>query len=129
MANPIPEDMKTGAVGELLVQLRLLQYDVQAVPPFKDTGNDLIAFRGPVVRTIQVKTTTTGEVPRRPDEASRYDLFAVVRLVGEDRNLWLDKSQIFLVKKSDLSSLKLSWDALQPFALSQKQVAESWNVA
>jgi len=43
MANPLPETVKTGAFGELLVQLRLLQYDVQAVQPLKDSGNDCTA--------------------------------------------------------------------------------------
>jgi hypothetical protein len=60
MANPISNEIKTGTVGELLVQMRLLQHDVQAAPPLKDSGNDLIALRGFVVRTIQVKTTTDG---------------------------------------------------------------------
>ena len=46
MANPIPKNMKTGTIGELLVQLRLLQYNVQAAPPIKDSGNDLIAIKG-----------------------------------------------------------------------------------
>src|SRR5579863_6469741 len=101
MANPIPKKMKTGTVGELLVQLRLLQYDVQAAPPLKDSGNDLIALRGFVVRTIQVKTST-GVRPQWRRLPRRYHLLAVVRLQGEDRDLWLDKSQIFLVKKRDV---------------------------
>jgi hypothetical protein len=71
MANPITEAIKTGTVGELLVQLRLLQYDVQAAPPLKDSGNDLIALRGFVVRTIQVKTTTDA-LPVWPPEARLY---------------------------------------------------------
>jgi hypothetical protein len=43
MANPISSEMRIGTLGELLVQLRLLQFDVQAAPPLKDSGNDLIA--------------------------------------------------------------------------------------
>jgi hypothetical protein len=122
MANPITKNLKTGTLGELLVQLRLLQYDVQAAPPLKDSGNDLIALRGPVVRTIQVRTTKTNQVPRRPPRARLYDLLAVVWLKGEDRTLWLDQSRIFLVNKGDLASLASNWSALQPFALSQAQV-------
>ena len=94
MANPISTAIKTGTVGELLVQLRLLQYDVQAAPPIKDSGNDLVALRGFVVRTIQVKTTTDG-VPGWPPEARLYHLLAVVRLEGEDTELSLDKSRVF----------------------------------
>lgn len=123
MANPIWPTVKTGTVGELLVQLRLLQYDVQAAPPLKDSGNDLIALRGFVVRTIQVKTTTTDVLPAWPEERL-YHLLAVVRLKGENRDLLLDKSQIFLVRKGDLFNLARNWAALRPFELSQTQIDE-----
>lgn len=42
--NPLEERMVTCAVGELLVQLRLLEYGVQAAPAFKDSGNDLVSL-------------------------------------------------------------------------------------
>src|SRR5207247_3941257 len=96
MANPISAAIKTGTVGELLVQLRLLQYDIQAAPPIKDSGNDLVALHGFVVRTIQVKTTTD-EIPAWPPEVRLYHLLAIVRLAGENEDLWLDKSEIYLV--------------------------------
>ncbi len=83
MVNPISNAIRKGTVGELLVQLRLLQCGVQAAPPMKDSGNDLIALRGFVMRTIQVKTTT-GEIPRWPPARCQYHLLAVVRLEGED---------------------------------------------
>jgi len=60
MSNPISDKIKTGTVGELLVQIRFLQYDVQAAPPLKDSGNDLIAICGEVFRGVQVKTTAKG---------------------------------------------------------------------
>lgn len=34
--NPLDPNLKTGTIGELLVQIRLLQYDVQAVATHKD---------------------------------------------------------------------------------------------
>lgn len=58
MANPISENMAKGTIGELLVQTCLLQYGVQAAPPLKDSGNDLIALKGDAIKTIQVKTCT-----------------------------------------------------------------------
>jgi hypothetical protein len=64
MGNPISDQLKTGTIGELLVQLRLLQYCVQAAPPIKDSGNDLIAVRGEEFRGIQVKTSTKGRFRR-----------------------------------------------------------------
>ncbi len=123
MANPISNAIKTGTVGELLVQLRLLQYDVQAAPPLKDSGTDLVALRGFVIRTIQVKTTTDG-VPRWPPDDRLYHLLAVVRLEGEERELLLDKSEIFLVPKGELQGLSRTWKALQPFALSGEHVSK-----
>ncbi len=48
--NKITDNLKLGTFGELLVQLRLLEFDVQAAPPLKDSGNDLIAIRGTAMR-------------------------------------------------------------------------------
>lgn len=59
--NKITRRMQLGTLGELLVQLRLLEFDVQSVSPLKDSGNDLIAIRGTAMRAIQVKTTRIEE--------------------------------------------------------------------
>jgi hypothetical protein len=42
--NPISPEIKTGTVGELLVQLRLLQFDVQAAQPLKATVAGSFSF-------------------------------------------------------------------------------------
>ena len=63
MANPISSAIKIGTIGELLVQLRLLEYGIQASPPIKDSGNDLLAVKGRQFRFVQVKTTTKGKFP------------------------------------------------------------------
>jgi hypothetical protein len=121
MANPISEAIRKGTIGELLVQLRLLQYGVQAAPPIKDTGNDLVALRGLIARTIQVKTTTDA-VPQWPS-GRLYHLLAVVRLEREGDNLKLDDSEIFLVPKNKLNGLACSWCALKPYTLSEACVS------
>jgi len=36
--NPIKKEIKIGTIGEILVQLRLLQYSVQSAPALKDSG-------------------------------------------------------------------------------------------
>ncbi|KKN06483.1 hypothetical protein LCGC14_1076750 [marine sediment metagenome] len=46
--NPIRAETKIGTIGEILVQLRLLQYDIQAAP----------ALKGDVFKAVQVKTIT-----------------------------------------------------------------------
>ncbi len=55
--NSLPHLIGQGSFGELLVQIRLLQHGVQAAPPIKDSGNDLIAIRRTVFKAVQVKTT------------------------------------------------------------------------
>jgi hypothetical protein len=103
--NPLSEHLHTGTVGELLVQLRLLQYHVQAAPPLKDTGNDLIAIKGDVFKAIQVKTTTNRqvrwEIPNR-----RFHLLGLVRLEGGGNQLHLDRCDVYLVPKEDLGDVR-----------------------
>jgi len=70
-------------VEELLVQLRLLEYGVQAAPPLKDSGNDLIAIKGREFRAIQVKATrdAKGFDFNGKELAERlYDILALVQL-------------------------------------------------
>lgn len=127
MANPISEELQTGTVGELLVQLRLLQYGVQAAPPLRDSGNDLIALNGFSFRCVQVKTTTNA-LPTWPSVDKRYHLLAIVRLVGTENSLLLDDSQIYLLSKEELNGVKRSWEGLTPFLLTSARVAELFAV-
>jgi hypothetical protein len=116
MANPISEEIKTGTVGELLVQLRLLQYGVQAAQPLKDSGNDLIALKGFAIRCVQVKTTTN-HVPAWPPEDKLYHLLAVVRLEGDGHDLFLDQSTVYLLSREDARRATRSWPGLEEFRL------------
>jgi hypothetical protein len=81
--NPLDENLTKGTFGELLVQIRLLQYGVQAAPPIKDSGNDLIAIRGKVFCAIQVKTRTS--YPIKVDRLPK--LFHVLAIVVLDPQL------------------------------------------
>jgi len=71
--------LRIGTIGELLVQLCLLQFDVQAAAPLKDSGNDLIAVKGSRFHTIQVKSTGGGSLPAWPNPQRIYTLLAIVR--------------------------------------------------
>ena len=97
--NRLPQTVTIGTLGELLVQLRLLEYGVQAAAPLKDSGNDLVALNGRCVKTIQVKTTAAGDNSFGISELPElYDLVALVQLHRDDENnLALDSSPIFLV--------------------------------
>ena len=119
MANPISDEIKTGTVGELLVQIRLLQYDVQAAPPLKDSGNDLIAIKGRSFRTIQVKTTTTGSF-NKPSNGKNYEILAVVHLRGNDRILDLDETIIYLIPKSEVEQNAANVRNLHDYAMSEE---------
>lgn len=126
MANPITENMKTGTIGELLVQLRLLQYGVQAAPPLKDSGNDLIALKGYEVRTIQVKTSTIG-IPQFPNLPERYHLLALVRLRGHDETVFLDDSEIYLIPKDSVVNIARTDEGLAQYRLTSALVEALFN--
>lgn len=126
MANPISPNLVTGTIGELLVQLRLLQYGVQAAPPLKDSGNDLVALKGYEVRTIQVKTSANG-FPHFQNLPERYHLLALVMLRGHDDTLFLDETQIYLVPKSDVQNLRRRPENLEPYLLNTQHIERLFN--
>lgn len=94
--NRLPQTVETGTLGELLVQIRLLEYGVQAAAPLKDSGNDFVALRGRVIKTIQVKTRM-GNRFELDDLPEFYDLVALVQLRKNGTGLALDESRIYLV--------------------------------
>lgn len=97
MGNQLPKNIHKGTVGELLVQMRLLEYGVQAAPPLKDSGNDLIAIRGEIVKFIQVKTEQ-----RQRNLPKIYHLLVMVDLrKNSSGNFLYDKSKIWVLTKGD----------------------------
>lgn len=114
--NEITDRIQTGTIGELLVQIRLLQHGVQAAPPIKDSGNDLIAVNGQTFRAVSVRTTTTGRFMKPPD-ARLYHVLAVVHLIGEDRTVFLDGSRVYLIPQSDVATVSAHCDQLEIYAL------------
>jgi len=121
MANPLTEKLVTGTVGELIVQLRLFQFDVQAFPPLKDTGNDLIALRRHSFHTIQVKTRTTNEftVGNLP---KFYTAVALVHLDGYDNILNLDSTIVYLLSREEFENAPCRFDQLNRFELNDERV-------
>lgn len=102
--NPLYATTKQGTIGELLVQLRLLEHDVQAAAPIKDSGNDLIAIRGKVFRAIQVRSTTI-EAIDKPDVGVLYDILAVVQLSVANGRLVTRDAQIYLFAAEEVKGL------------------------
>lgn len=128
--NPISKELKKGTIGELLLQIRLLEYGIQASSPLKDSGNDLIAIKGDVFRAIQVKTTINQvfkfEKNKLPE---KYHILALVKLKGEDSDIFLDKSEIFLLKKENVSKGYYSCNQLEDFKLNKRMIDELFNVS
>lgn len=118
MSNPITSRMETGKAGELLLQIRFLQYGIQAAPPIIDTGNDLIAVRGFTFKSIQVKSTTTRTF-NKPSDTCLYHLLAVVLLESTDDSLLLDNSVIYLIPRKDVLRLPANIDRFGQYELSQ----------
>ncbi len=118
--NELPHKLIIGTLGEIFTQLRLLEYGVQSVSPHKDTGNDLIAIKGEIFRTIQIKTTFNPEGHTRipPDLDRAFHILALVELKIKDGNLSLDESKIFLLwKEQSFGERKL---------LTKSLVSEFW---
>ena len=103
--NPIYSTTKLGTLGELLVQLRLLQHDVQAAQPLKDSGNDLIAIRGHQLRAVQVRCTTTGYV-NKPGKNVLYDILVVVHV--DDPATWrgVAEANVYLFTRSEVAAIR-----------------------
>jgi hypothetical protein len=125
--NPISPELLKGTVGELLVQLRLLQFGVQAAAPIKDSGNDLIAIRRSVFQAIQVKTTAS-ETYSIQDLPELYHLLAVVQLAGDGHDLYLDYSRVFLIPKESIPHASRRIDQIQDFGLTQEHVDKLFPV-
>ena len=123
MGNKITDNLKTGTIGELLVQIRLLQFGVQAAPPIKDSGNDLIAIRGDSFRGIQVKTTAVGK-HHFANLPSHYHILALVDLKSNDVELLLDTSEVYLVSREEFEREGGLPQQLDRFRLTQALVNE-----
>src|SRR5260370_35164638 len=121
--NNITDNLKLGTIGELLVQLRLLEFDVQADPPLKDSGNELIAIRGTAMRAIQVKATKIeedGYQIRVADLPRLYHALAIVKLEGDENTLRLDEPRIFLIAKDDVRNGRCREEEVKRSALNAK---------
>jgi hypothetical protein len=125
--NDLPDRTITGTFGELLVQMRLLEYGVQACFPLKDSGNDLLAVRGPVVKSIQVRASADKTYRNRPEKTKKFDLLAAVHLVFSSGCLSADTSRIFLIPREESFRLSIRFSKLEQYELSGKLVDSVWE--
>lgn len=127
--NSLSDTFLEGTFGELFVQLRLLQYEVQAAPPLKDTGNDLIAIKGDILKAIQVKTTKKDDQIKydfKKLSQRKYHILALVFLdqkeSDEPNALNIDKCKIYLLNNSEVKKGTYKKEELAAFELNQKLV-------
>ena len=92
--NQITKKMHVGTIGELLVQIRLLQYSMQTAPPIKDSGNDLIAVKGETFRAVSVRTTTTGRFQSRKPSGGITSSPSCIWQVTIGRSSWMNRRSI-----------------------------------
>ncbi len=120
--NPLEDRLITGTIGELLVQLRLFQYGIQAAPPLKDSGNDLIAVRGSTFKAIQVKTTGIEKAIWQIPRDRQYHVLSLVRLHGENNDLYLDETEIYLLSRELIDAGDFDLNNLGDHRISQEVV-------
>lgn len=123
--NPLEDNKITGTLGEILVQLRLLQYGVQASKPLEDSGNDLIAIKGEVFKAIQVRTTADDNPFAKPKKL--YHILAYVKLVSENDELLLDKSETYLIRKEEIESKEFKKGQIDHCRITSGLVEELFN--
>ncbi|MCC6995170.1 MAG: hypothetical protein IT370_11230 [Deltaproteobacteria bacterium] len=137
--NPLAPNTSFGTAAELLVQLRLWQFGVQASAPLKDSGNDLIAVFGETFRAIQVKATASDQIQVSKEDIFRADrerkLFHVLALVftgaiPADGSLWnLGEVGIYLLPPPDAPrTYNRASPELAERALCGDLVRQIWNI-
>jgi hypothetical protein len=98
-----------------------LQFGVQAAAPLKDSGNDLIALKGRVVKSIQVKTRTSGQFDKN-NLPEIYDILALVHLAGGDHKIELDRSKVYLVPSKEVPNIRFDSETLSNYEVSLEWV-------
>ncbi|MCL5090119.1 MAG: hypothetical protein M1382_03015 [Candidatus Marsarchaeota archaeon] len=102
MGNPSPPKKRQGTIGELLTQIRFLQYEIEPSIPVIDSGNDIVALKGNEVRRIQVKTKRHSSKIWHLPNLREYDILVLIDL-GEWENR-LDDAKIYLLTKEQVQS-------------------------
>lgn len=122
--HPLTTKVKRGTLGELLAQVHLLVNGVQAAPPLRDSGNDLIACAGETILTLQVKTAKRHSFPkRRLPKLYHAAVFVVLKEVNE--KIDVSGADVYLLSRKEIEdSTSLGKKALEPYRISKDRVAE-----
>ena len=125
--NPLTNEIRVGTIGELLVVLRLLEYDIQACFTLKDTGNDLIAVKDSIVKSIQVKSTLQNHWTS-PRSSSKYDVLALVLLVASDGHYNLENSKIYMLSKNEVGErTSINLENIRDYQLNENRIQQLFS--
>lgn len=130
--NSLPTTVTQGAFAEILVQLLLLKYEIQAAPPIKDSGNDLIAICGEEFRAIQVKSFTKEPMEFKLSELPNlYHILALVRLDPEANgyDFSLEKCRVFLLKKEEVAKGYWKIEEVEDKEISKARINYLFNLS
>jgi hypothetical protein len=126
--NALPPRIKRGTLGELLAQVYLLEYGVQAAPPLRDSGNDLIACRGESIFALQVKTKkkynfSKGQLP----ELYHGAVFIVLK--EKKGRCDISNPDIYLMTRAEIESASgLGKMAIKPFRISSQRIDSFFGI-
>src|SRR5437762_2919738 len=124
--NELPSKTLNGTFGELVAQLELLRYGVQAAPPLRDSGNDLIACKGPIILALQIKSRLRYSFSRSrlPKE---YHGVILIKFGSDKGRVDLDaeKPAIYLMTRREFVNAKhLGRKGLADFSLDTRRVSK-----
>jgi hypothetical protein len=91
MSNDEKPGFKIGLIGEYITKIRLNEYGINTGSVDKDTGTDIVMFRGGRILTAQVKT---GRNAWNCGASHNVNVHFMVRLNWPDGNLSLDGAEI-----------------------------------
>jgi hypothetical protein len=114
-----------GTLGEMIAQAYLLAHGVQAAPPIKDSGNDLIAVREHSFCAVQVKTSKDGSIIK-PNPERLYHILAMVHLPFDNDFPLVDRARVFLFRKDDVVGLAGNVDNYPDARISDGLVLKLW---
>lgn len=122
MGNELTSRVTRGTMGELLAQVYLLAHGVQAAPPIRDSGNDLIACRKGQFCALQVKTRKIPSFSRR-GFPEIYDGVVLVVLKEDGENFGATPPIIYVMRRDEFEHAEsLGKKALEPFRLNLERI-------
>jgi len=123
--NPLPPKVNRGTLGELLAQIHLLANGVQAAPPIRDSGNDLIACRGSDILALQVKTKKRHDFSKHQMPALYHGAVFVVLREEADGRYDIATPDIYLMSRTEVEATKsFGRHAMERFRICPQRVDE-----